>query len=51
LKIKRDKALLKKFIILLLKVIDFLSSLDIIHADIKPDNILVTYENNELKSV
>ena len=49
--LKKDKALFKKFISTMLKVLDFLSSLDIIHADIKPDNILVTYENKEIKSL
>lgn len=49
--VKQDINLLKQFIKLLLEVFDLLTCLDIVHADIKPDNILVDFdsETNTIK--
>ena len=33
------------------QIFDLLSFLDIVHADIKPDNILVDYDDSQIKSL
>lgn len=44
--LKSDTKILKQFIRKLLEVFDLLSCLDIVHADIKPDNILVDFDQD-----
>jgi len=49
--VKRNPELMKEFIRKILAVFDLLTYLDIVHADIKPDNILVDFDGSTLKSL
>lgn len=50
-KIRADIRILKEILRKLLEALDLLQHRNIIHADLKPDNILVEYNGNEITSL
>ncbi len=46
--LKEDQSILKDFTRRLLQIFELLSFLDIVHADLKPDNILVSFDGSKI---
>ena len=42
---RNNTALLKDFIIQVCRVLDLFARLGVVHADLKPDNIMMDYDN------
>lgn len=49
--VKNNKMLLRQFLLKLMLAFDLLQSQGIVHADIKSDNILVSYNKDEITNV
>jgi serine/threonine protein kinase len=49
--LKSNKDLMRQFLLKLMQAFDLLQAHGIIHADIKSDNILVSYTKDEITSV
>ena len=49
--LKRDKSILKSFIRKVAEVFQVLSDFKIVHADIKPDNLLLSFEGNQIRDL
>ena len=52
--LKEDRQVMQQFVQKMLEILDLLTYLDIVHADLKPDNILVDFDGekiNELKPI
>jgi len=49
--LRRDRDLLRCFVARMAEVFHVLSEARIVHADIKPDNILVDFEGNQIQRV
>lgn len=49
--LKKDRNVLVDFLTKMLQVFELLAALDIVHADLKPDNILVDFDGKQIKDL